>query len=104
VRVRHQALANQTEDETKVYFLCAHRATRRRLVDNVEPCFRALANVWEGQRFSCLMTKLLHGSENGSRLERRLQVAELDNLFRTKHAEKNFAESYVGPENAWSFK
>jgi hypothetical protein len=50
------------------------------------------------------MTKLLHCGENNSRMERRLQVAELDNIFQTGHAEKSFAESYVGPEDTWSFK
>jgi p-hydroxybenzoate 3-monooxygenase len=65
---------------------------------------RALANVWEGQRFSYFMTKLLHCNENHSRMERRLQVAELDNIFQTGHAGKSFAESYVGPEDIWSFK
>lgn len=56
----------------------------------------ALMNVWEGQRFSQWMTRLLHRSQSGSALDRRLQLAELENMFRSPAAAKSFAEAYVG--------
>lgn len=56
----------------------------------------ALPQIWEGQRFSQWMTRVLHRVENGTAFDRRVQIAELDNLFRSEAAAKNFAESYVG--------
>jgi p-hydroxybenzoate 3-monooxygenase len=56
---------------------------------------RALARVWKAERFSWWMTTLLHRiSENP--FDQKLQLAELDYLFRSKAAATVFAENYVG--------
>jgi len=56
---------------------------------------RALARVWKAERFSWWMTTTLHRiSENPFDLK--LQVAELDYLFRSTAAATAFAENYVG--------
>ena len=56
---------------------------------------RALARVWKAERFSWWMTTLLHRiSENP--FDQKVQLAELDYLFRSKAAATVFAENYVG--------
>jgi p-hydroxybenzoate 3-monooxygenase len=56
---------------------------------------RALARVWKAERFSWWMTMLLHRvSENP--FDHKIQLAELDYLFRSKAAATVFAENYVG--------
>jgi p-hydroxybenzoate 3-monooxygenase len=56
---------------------------------------RALARVWKAERFSWWMTTLLHRiSENP--FDQKIQLAELDYLFRSKAAATVFAENYVG--------
>jgi p-hydroxybenzoate 3-monooxygenase len=56
---------------------------------------RALARVWKAERFSWWMTTLLHKiSENT--FDQKMQLAELDYLFRSKAASTAFAENYVG--------
>jgi p-hydroxybenzoate 3-monooxygenase len=56
---------------------------------------RALARVWKAERFSWWMTTTLHRiSENP--FDHKIQLAELDYLFRSKAAATVFAENYVG--------
>jgi p-hydroxybenzoate 3-monooxygenase len=56
---------------------------------------RALTRVWKAERFSWWMTTLLHRiSENT--FDQKIQLAELDYLFRSKAAMTAFAENYVG--------
>ena len=56
---------------------------------------RALARIWKAERFSWWMTMLLHRiSENP--FDQKIQLAELDYLFRSKAAATVFAENYVG--------
>ncbi len=56
---------------------------------------RALLRVWKAERFSWWMTMLLHRfPESG--FEQKMQLAELDYLFRSKAAATAFAENYVG--------
>jgi p-hydroxybenzoate 3-monooxygenase len=56
---------------------------------------RALARVWKAERFSWWMTTLMHRlSENT--FDQKIQLAELDYLFRSHAAATAFAENYVG--------
>jgi p-hydroxybenzoate 3-monooxygenase len=56
---------------------------------------RALKRVWKAERFSWWMTTMLHQiSENP--FDQKIQLAELDYLFRSKAAATVFAENYVG--------
>lgn len=57
---------------------------------------RAKNRIWEGQRFSRWMTHLFHYDSTSPVFDRRSQVAELDRLFHSEIAAKNFAEAYVG--------
>jgi len=56
---------------------------------------RALARVWKAERFSWWMTMTLHRISDNA-FDHRLQLAELDYLFRSKAAATAFAENYVG--------
>ena len=56
----------------------------------------ALARVWQAERFSWWMTRLLHSFPNQNKFEQRLQAAEFDSLMSSKAARATLAESYVG--------
>jgi p-hydroxybenzoate 3-monooxygenase len=56
---------------------------------------RALKRVWKAERFSWWMTMTLHQITDNP-FEQKLQLAELDYLFRSKAAATAFAENYVG--------
>ena len=56
---------------------------------------RALARVWKAERFSWWMTTLLHTLPEGE-FDRKMQIAELDYLFKSRAAATTFAENYVG--------
>ena len=57
---------------------------------------RAMARVWQAQRFSWWMTRLLHRFPEDSPFDRRLQEAEFDYLAGSKAAQAVLAENYVG--------
>jgi p-hydroxybenzoate 3-monooxygenase len=56
---------------------------------------RALARVWKAERFSWWMTTLLHTFPD-SAFEQRMQLAELDYIFKSRFAATALAENYVG--------
>jgi p-hydroxybenzoate 3-monooxygenase len=56
---------------------------------------RALARVWKAERFSWWMTTMLHRISDNP-FDAKLQLAELDYLFRSQAAAMAFAENYVG--------
>jgi p-hydroxybenzoate 3-monooxygenase len=57
---------------------------------------RALARVWQAERFSWWMTSLLHDLPDGGPFTERLQRAELAYLVRSSAAQTALAENYVG--------
>jgi p-hydroxybenzoate 3-monooxygenase len=57
---------------------------------------RALARVWQAERFSWWMTMLLHTFPDGTGFDRKVQRAELDYLFSSKVGATMLAENYVG--------
>jgi len=57
---------------------------------------RALARVWQAERFSWWMTRLLHRFPEDSGFDRPLQRAELEFLARSQSAQAALAENYVG--------
>jgi p-hydroxybenzoate 3-monooxygenase len=57
---------------------------------------RALARVWQAERFSWWMTSLLHRFPDASGFDQRIQRAELENLMRSRAAQTLLAENYVG--------
>ena len=57
---------------------------------------RALARVWQAERFSWRLTRLLHRLPGADPMERKLQLAELDDLATSRAAQIAFAENYVG--------
>jgi p-hydroxybenzoate 3-monooxygenase len=56
---------------------------------------RALARVWKAERFSWWMTMLLHTFPD-SAFEAKMQLAELDYIFRSRSGATVLAENYVG--------
>ncbi|WP_206239184.1 4-hydroxybenzoate 3-monooxygenase [Novosphingobium terrae] len=57
---------------------------------------KALARVWNAERFSWSLTKLMHRFPEDGPFERAMQVAELDYISTSKAAQTSIAENYVG--------
>lgn len=58
----------------------------------------ALSRVWRAVRFSWWMTTLMHHFPGvAGEFERKLQLAELENLAASENARRALAEGYVGP-------
>ena len=57
---------------------------------------RALARVWQAERFSWWMTMLLHRFPERSGFDQKVQRAELEYLARSRTAQASLAENYVG--------
>ena len=57
---------------------------------------RALARVWNAERFSWQLTKLMHRFPEDGPFERRMQVAELEYIAKSGAAQQSIAENYVG--------
>jgi p-hydroxybenzoate 3-monooxygenase len=57
---------------------------------------RALARIWQAERFSWWMTSLLHRFPGVDAFGARIQRAELDYLFASRAAMTALAENYVG--------
>ena len=57
---------------------------------------RALARVWQAERFSWWMTRLLHCFPEDSGFDQKVQSAELEFLARSVSAQAALAENYVG--------
>ena len=57
---------------------------------------RALARVWQAERFSWWMTHLLHELPEGGAFSARVQRAELEYLVASQAARTALAENYVG--------
>ncbi|WP_164660162.1 4-hydroxybenzoate 3-monooxygenase [Tropicibacter sp. Alg240-R139] len=57
---------------------------------------RALARVWKAQRFSWMMTSMLHSFPDDTPYDRRLREVELDYLLSSANARAALAENYVG--------
>ena len=56
----------------------------------------ALTRIWEDQRFSQWMTRLLHRSFEDAPFDRRVQLSELDHMLHSEAAAVSFAEAYIG--------
>jgi len=57
---------------------------------------RALARVWQAERFSWWMTRLLHRFPESSGFDQKVQRAELEYLAGSRSAQAALAENYVG--------
>jgi p-hydroxybenzoate 3-monooxygenase len=55
-----------------------------------------LPRVWQAQRFSAWMTAALHRLPGMDDYQRRMQLAELENVVQSASAATNLAENYVG--------
>jgi p-hydroxybenzoate 3-monooxygenase len=63
---------------------------------------RALARVWKAERFSWWFTHLTHRFPTATAIERKLQMAEMAYLARSRPAQASLAENYVGLPLGWS--
>jgi p-hydroxybenzoate 3-monooxygenase len=70
-----------------------YRAQSASAIERYSQC--ALRRVWRAQDFSNYMTQLLHNVGYGE-FERRLQLARLDYLSRSRAAARSLAENYAG--------
>jgi p-hydroxybenzoate 3-monooxygenase len=57
---------------------------------------RALSRIWNAERFSWWLTRLLHRFPEEGEFLWKMQQAELDHLGRSRAAQTAFAENYVG--------
>jgi len=57
---------------------------------------KALARIWKAERFSWVLTKLMHSFPEDGAFEQRMQVAELDYLAGSRAMQTAIAENYVG--------
>ena len=57
---------------------------------------RALSRIWNAERFSWWLTRLLHRFPDEGDFLWKMQQAELDHLGRSRAAQTAFAENYVG--------
>jgi p-hydroxybenzoate 3-monooxygenase len=57
---------------------------------------RSLARVWKAERFSWWLTTLLHRFPETDAFARKMQIAELDYIRRSRAAQTVLAENYVG--------
>ncbi len=55
-----------------------------------------LRRIWNTQRFSSWMTRMLHRFDAHDPFEHRLQLAELNYVTTSRHAAQTLAENYVG--------
>lgn len=55
-----------------------------------------LKRVWQVQRFASMLCRTLHLFPDHNVFERRMQIAELDNMTQSKEAMRAFAENYTG--------
>jgi p-hydroxybenzoate 3-monooxygenase len=57
---------------------------------------KALARIWKSERFSWMLTRLMHRFPDDGPFERRMQLAELDYISNSTAAQTSIAENYVG--------
>jgi p-hydroxybenzoate 3-monooxygenase len=57
---------------------------------------RALARVWKASRFSWWFTGVTHRFPRMDAFDRKMQIAELDYIRRSRTAQTMLAENYVG--------
>lgn len=57
---------------------------------------KALARVWKTQRFSWLLTSMLHTFPDANPYDQKLQAADLSYLFGSEAGQTSVAENYVG--------
>ncbi|MEL6264986.1 MAG: 4-hydroxybenzoate 3-monooxygenase [Pseudomonadota bacterium] len=56
----------------------------------------ALRRVWKAERFSWMLTTLLHDFDGDDAFGRRMKVADLEYIFSSRAAQTSIAENYVG--------
>lgn len=57
---------------------------------------KALARIWKAERFSWMLTKLMHRFPDDGPFEHRMQKAELDYVAQSRAMQTAIAENYVG--------
>ncbi|MEO1275650.1 MAG: 4-hydroxybenzoate 3-monooxygenase, partial [Pseudomonadota bacterium] len=56
----------------------------------------ALRRIWKAERFSWMLTTLLHDFDDDDAFGRRMKVADLEYIFSSRAAQTSIAENYVG--------
>ncbi|MEM8626097.1 MAG: FAD-dependent monooxygenase, partial [Pseudomonadota bacterium] len=56
----------------------------------------ALRRIWKAERFSWMLTTLMHDFDGDDAFGRRMKIADLEYIFSSKAAQTSIAENYVG--------
>jgi p-hydroxybenzoate 3-monooxygenase len=75
-------------------FAACYRDGTERGLDNYAEV--ALRRIWKSERFSWMLTSLLHDFADEDAFAKRMRKAELDYIFSSKAAQTSIAENYVG--------
>jgi p-hydroxybenzoate 3-monooxygenase len=72
-------------------------AIRRGVTDRLDRYgATALRRIWKAERFSWMMTTMLHRDDDETPFEHRIRMADLDYLAQSRAAQTALAENYVG--------
>ena len=87
-------LAVRDVDQLAAALIAHYREKSEALLD--EYSATALRRIWRAERFSAWLTSVLHLFPGRSSFDRRMQLAELDQLASSAAARAAFVESYTG--------
>jgi p-hydroxybenzoate 3-monooxygenase len=77
-------------------FVTHYREKRDTLLDGYSAT--ALRRIWRAERFSAWLTSVLHRFPGRTSFDRRMQIAELDQLVSSSAARAAFVEAYTGSQ------
>ncbi len=87
-------LAVRDVDQLAAALIAHYREKSDALLDGYSAT--ALRRIWQAERFSAWLTQVLHLFPGRSSFDRRMQLAELDQLAASAAARAAFVESYTG--------
>ena len=87
-------LAVRDVDQLATAVVAHYRENSDALLDGYSAT--ALRRIWRAERFSAWLTSVLHRFPGASSFDRRMQLAEIDQLATSEAARAAFVESYAG--------
>jgi p-hydroxybenzoate 3-monooxygenase len=87
-------LAVRDVEQLAAALIAHYRDRRDQLLDGYSAT--ALRRIWQAERFSAWLTSVLHRFPEQSSFDRRMQLAELDQLASSAAARAAFVENYAG--------
>jgi len=89
-------LAVRDVQQLAAAFVTHYREKRDTLLDGYSAT--ALRRIWRAERFSAWLTSVLHRFPGRTSFDRRMQIAELDQLVSSSAARAAFVEAYTGSQ------